>query len=334
MWFLPAPHFTFLSLLAGFVSITTLTVLAYERYIRVVHSRVINFSWTWRAITYIWLYSLAWAGAPLLGWNRYILDVHGLGCTVDWKSKDANDSSFVLFLFLGCLAVPLGIITHCYGHILYSVRMVSWRLQGSLSETCPYPSLGVKRIKLFLCNQLLSPRSKTLQDLTFARTLHCESFPKHITEGWHLLSVQHPLKPKETSKRQLDNTIPKPCVMQHSRKLRILRGKVTISIVIFISWSHEPTCQRLVGCQGLDTHTKQVSCGSQAGGRCRDWRRRYGHMAPLTSAVCHFLDTVYLWWFYIYDWSVTIWEMSYNQSRCKGRTKDRGGDWEWDLTQF
>lgn len=106
------------------VSITTLTVLAYERYIRVVHARVINFSWAWRAITYIWLYSLAWSGAPLLGWNRYILDVHGLGCSVDWKSKDANDSSFVLFLFLGCLVVPLGVIAHCYGHILYSVRML------------------------------------------------------------------------------------------------------------------------------------------------------------------------------------------------------------------
>lgn len=118
-------HSVPLSLLAGIVSITTLTVLAYERYIRVVHARVINFSWAWRAITYIWLYSLAWSGAPLLGWNRYILDVHGLGCSVDWKSKDANDSSFVLFLFLGCLVVPLGVIAHCYGHILYSVRMVS-----------------------------------------------------------------------------------------------------------------------------------------------------------------------------------------------------------------
>ncbi|KAG3257912.1 opsin-3 isoform X3 [Ictidomys tridecemlineatus] len=114
----------FSSSLFGIVSITTLTVLAYERYIRVVHARVINFSWAWRAITYIWLYSLAWAGAPLLGWNRYILDVHGLGCTVEWKSKDANDSSFVLFLFLGCLVVPVGVIAHCYGHILYSIRML------------------------------------------------------------------------------------------------------------------------------------------------------------------------------------------------------------------
>nr|XP_019602391.1 PREDICTED: opsin-3 [Rhinolophus sinicus] len=114
----------FSSSLFGTVSMTTLTVLAYERYIRVVRARVIDFSWAWRAITYIWLYSLAWSGAPLLGWNRYILDAHGLGCTVDWKSKDANDSSFVLLLFLGCLVVPVGVTAHCYGHILYSIRML------------------------------------------------------------------------------------------------------------------------------------------------------------------------------------------------------------------
>lgn len=106
---------------------TTLTALAYERYIRVVQARAIDFSWAWRAITYIWLYSLGWSGAPVLGWNRYILDVHGRGCAVAWESEDARDSSFVLLLFLGCLVVPVGVIAHCYGHILYSVQMVSWK---------------------------------------------------------------------------------------------------------------------------------------------------------------------------------------------------------------
>nr|XP_017530415.2 opsin-3 isoform X1 [Manis javanica] len=108
--------------LFGIVSIATLTVLAYERYVRVVRARAVSFPWAWRAVTYIWLYSLAWSGAPLLGWNRYILDIHGLGCAVDWKSKDANDASFVLFLLLGCLVAPVGVMAHCYGHILYSVR--------------------------------------------------------------------------------------------------------------------------------------------------------------------------------------------------------------------
>ncbi|XP_005996890.1 opsin-3 [Latimeria chalumnae] len=110
--------------LFGIVSIMTLTVLAYERYIRVVHAKVIDFSWTWRAITYIWLYSLGWTGAPLIGWNRYSLEIHKLGCSVDWDSKDPNDASFVLFFFLGCLVVPVGVMAYCYGHILYAVRML------------------------------------------------------------------------------------------------------------------------------------------------------------------------------------------------------------------
>ncbi|MGH0131833.1 UNVERIFIED_CONTAM: hypothetical protein FKN15_048187 [Acipenser sinensis] len=110
--------------LFGIVSIMTLTVLAYERYIRVVHAKVIDFTWSWRAITYIWLYSLAWTGAPLLGWNRYTLEKHQLGCSVDWASKDPNDASFILFFFLGCLFVPVGMMAYCYGHIFYTIRML------------------------------------------------------------------------------------------------------------------------------------------------------------------------------------------------------------------
>ncbi|KAM9106775.1 LOW QUALITY PROTEIN: opsin-3 [Megaptera novaeangliae] len=108
--------------LSGTVSIITLTMLACERYIGIIHNRVISFSWAWRAITYIWLYSLVWPGAPLLGRNRYILAVHVLGCAANWKSKDASDSSFVFFLFLGCMVVPVGVIAHCYGHSLYSIQ--------------------------------------------------------------------------------------------------------------------------------------------------------------------------------------------------------------------
>jgi len=102
----------------------TLSGLAYERYIRVVHAKVIDFPWAWRAITHIWLYSLAWTGAPLLGWNRYTLEVHQLGCSLDWASKDPNDASFILFFLLGCFFVPVGVMAYCYGNILYTVKMV------------------------------------------------------------------------------------------------------------------------------------------------------------------------------------------------------------------
>uniref|UniRef100_UPI003AAE1E20 opsin-3 n=1 Tax=Centroberyx gerrardi TaxID=166262 RepID=UPI003AAE1E20 len=110
--------------LFGIVSIMTLSALAYERYIRVVHARVVDFTWTWRAIAHIWLYSLAWTGAPLLGWNRYTLEIHRLGCSLDWASKDPNDASFILFFLLACFFVPVGIMIYCYGNILYTVRML------------------------------------------------------------------------------------------------------------------------------------------------------------------------------------------------------------------
>ncbi|KAM3842228.1 opsin-3-like, partial [Diretmus argenteus] len=106
------------------VSIMTLSALAYERYIRVAHAQVVDFSWAWRAIAHIWVYSLAWTGAPLLGWNRYTLEIHRLGCSLDWASKDPNDASFILFFLLACFFVPVGIMIYCYGNILYTVRML------------------------------------------------------------------------------------------------------------------------------------------------------------------------------------------------------------------
>ncbi|CAN9500056.1 unnamed protein product [Ophioblennius macclurei] len=110
--------------LFGIVSIMTLSALAYERYIRVVHAQVVDFPWAWRAIAHIWLYSLAWTGAPLLGWNRYTLEIHQLGCSLDWASKDPNDASFILLFLLACFFVPVGIMIYCYGNILYTVQML------------------------------------------------------------------------------------------------------------------------------------------------------------------------------------------------------------------
>ncbi|KAM8738149.1 opsin-3 [Acanthopagrus schlegelii] len=110
--------------LFGIVSIMTLSALAYERYIRVVHAQVVDFPWAWRAIGHIWMYSLAWTGAPLLGWNRYTLEIHQLGCSLDWTSKDPNDASFILLFLLACFFVPVGIMIYCYGNILYTVQML------------------------------------------------------------------------------------------------------------------------------------------------------------------------------------------------------------------
>ncbi|XP_075060908.1 opsin-3 [Mixophyes fleayi] len=115
--------------LLGSVSVFTLTVVAYERYVRVVYGKVIDFLWSWQAIIYVWLYSLAWSAAPLIGWNKYILELHGLDCSLDRISKDPNKSSYILLFFLTNLVIPVGIMTYCYGYILYSIRRLG-RLQN------------------------------------------------------------------------------------------------------------------------------------------------------------------------------------------------------------
>ncbi|XP_078085773.1 opsin-3 [Mustelus asterias] len=109
--------------LFGISSIMTLAAIAYERYLRVVSATAMGFTWAWRIITYVWLYSLAWTGAPLLGWNKYTLEQHRLGCSVNWDPRNPSDTSFVLLLFLSCLLFPVGVIAFCYGNILWSTRM-------------------------------------------------------------------------------------------------------------------------------------------------------------------------------------------------------------------
>ncbi|XP_069819596.1 opsin-3 [Dendropsophus ebraccatus] len=110
--------------LFGNVSILTVTVIAYGRYIQVACNKVIDFPWSLQAISYIWIYSLGWSSAPLLGWNRYTLELHGLDCSIDQTSQVFSQVSFALLSFLAFLVAPVSIMAFCYGYILSSIRML------------------------------------------------------------------------------------------------------------------------------------------------------------------------------------------------------------------
>ncbi|XP_073542417.1 opsin-3-like [Phyllobates terribilis] len=112
----------------GNVSIGTVTMIAYGRYIEVACNKVIDFPWSCKAISYIWIYSIAWSSAPLLGWNRYTLELHGLDCSLDQISGDSRWVFFSLLVFFAFLVAPASIMAFCYGYILYSIRMLR-RLQ-------------------------------------------------------------------------------------------------------------------------------------------------------------------------------------------------------------
>ncbi|KAG8455067.1 hypothetical protein GDO86_001331 [Hymenochirus boettgeri] len=65
------------------ITVLTLTVLAYKRYVQVTSEKLLFFM-VWKAICFCWVYSLAWNVVPLLGWNRYTQELHGLQCSLDW----------------------------------------------------------------------------------------------------------------------------------------------------------------------------------------------------------------------------------------------------------
>ncbi|KAM8960533.1 opsin-3-like [Pelodytes ibericus] len=145
----------FTKLLFGLVSVFTVTVLASERYIHVVNENVIDFSWSWRAITCIWIYSLVWASAPLIGWNRYTIEVHGLGCSLNLIPSTPYENSFVLVFFFVCVIIPLDIVLYCYGTILYEIQKLRRGLHLQNSQVSKIRDYEIKMATMF-CLMILA----------------------------------------------------------------------------------------------------------------------------------------------------------------------------------
>lgn len=84
-----------------------------------------NYRKAWAAIILSWTYSLLWTVPPLLGWSSYGPEGAGITCSVNWHSRDANNASYIICLFIFCLVIPFAIIVYSYGKLLCAVRQVS-----------------------------------------------------------------------------------------------------------------------------------------------------------------------------------------------------------------
>ncbi|CAH1371124.1 hypothetical protein MTP99_012611 [Tenebrio molitor] len=121
----------FIMSLLGITSITTLTVLAFERYLIIaqpLYSNHLNF----RNVTYllvsIWLYSLTLTTPPLLGWGEYVNEAANISCSVNWEEKSVNSMTYILFLFTFGLFVPLTIIIFSYVNIILTMKRNAFRM--------------------------------------------------------------------------------------------------------------------------------------------------------------------------------------------------------------
>ncbi|KAM5145536.1 CD40 ligand [Mantella aurantiaca] len=115
----------FCNSLFGIVSLISLSMLSYERYLTVLKCRKVdasNYRNAWLCIVGSWLYSLLWTVPPLFGWSSYGLESSGTTCSVVWHSRSQNNISYIVCLFLFCLVLPLLVMIFSYGHIVKVIR--------------------------------------------------------------------------------------------------------------------------------------------------------------------------------------------------------------------
>ncbi|XP_060532209.1 parapinopsin-like [Cylas formicarius] len=121
----------FMSLL-GITSITTLTVLAMERYAMVSRSfhttRCVSIRHAGFMVAGIWLYSFTLTVPPLVGWGRYSIEAANISCSVNWEDRSVNAKTYIIYLFFFGLFLPLIVIIFSYAHIIRTTRKNKMRM--------------------------------------------------------------------------------------------------------------------------------------------------------------------------------------------------------------
>nr|XP_021137138.1 blue-sensitive opsin isoform X2 [Columba livia] len=138
----------FAATLGGMVSLWSLAVVAFERFL-VICKPLGNF--TFRGSHAVlgcaatWIFGLVAAVPPLFGWSRYIPEGLQCSCGPDWYTANNkwNNESYVIFLFCFCFGVPLALIVFSYGRLLLTLRAVARQQEQSAStqKACGGPCM-------------------------------------------------------------------------------------------------------------------------------------------------------------------------------------------------
>ncbi|XP_041666561.1 opsin 4xa isoform X2 [Cheilinus undulatus] len=121
--------YAFCGALFGITSMINLLAISIDRYI-VITKPLQAIQWTSKRrtcliILLVWLYSLAWSLAPLLGWSSYIPEGLMTSCTWDYVTSTPANKSYTLMLCCFVFFIPLGIISYCYLCMFLAIRRAS-----------------------------------------------------------------------------------------------------------------------------------------------------------------------------------------------------------------
>ncbi|XP_056135174.1 melanopsin-A-like [Lampris incognitus] len=121
--------YAFCGALFGITSMINLLAISIDRYL-VITKPLQALRWnskrrTMVAIILVWLYSLAWSLAPLIGWSSYIPEGLMTSCTWDYVTYTLANRSYTLMLCCFVFFIPLGIIFYCYFFMFLAIRKAS-----------------------------------------------------------------------------------------------------------------------------------------------------------------------------------------------------------------
>ncbi|XP_068559619.1 opsin 4xb [Cebidichthys violaceus] len=118
--------YAFCGALFGITSMINLLAISIDRYL-VITKPLQTIHWgskrrTTLAMLMVWLYSLAWSLAPLVGWSSYIPEGLMTSCTWDYVTYTLANRSYTMMLCCFVFFIPLGIILYCYLFMFLAIR--------------------------------------------------------------------------------------------------------------------------------------------------------------------------------------------------------------------
>ncbi|XP_071954123.1 rhodopsin, GQ-coupled-like [Antedon mediterranea] len=110
----------------GVMSITTISAISLDRYYVICKpmkaTRTVTKRRSMYIIAFVWIYSIAWAVPPLLGFGRYTREGYGLSCTFDYTDQSISNKCFVGMIFGTDFLLQLALIICCYVKIVSTMR--------------------------------------------------------------------------------------------------------------------------------------------------------------------------------------------------------------------
>ncbi|XP_076043534.1 visual pigment-like receptor peropsin [Oratosquilla oratoria] len=110
-------YYAFMGFLAGMANVTTLLMIAIDRYLVTCRSDLrvkLTYRRYYQMILFIWCWALFWSVMPLFGWASYGYEPSVTTCTINWQHNDMSYKSYITILCTLGYAIPLVIMISCY----------------------------------------------------------------------------------------------------------------------------------------------------------------------------------------------------------------------------